>query len=52
LIHPYLAAIERCRNCFGDRLTIRAGVEMGEPHIFVQQSEDMLAAGEFDFVIG
>jgi hypothetical protein len=25
---------------------------MGEPHIFVQQSEDVSAAGEFDFVIG
>jgi histidinol-phosphatase (PHP family) len=52
--HPveYLAAIERCRTHFGDRLTIRAGVEMGEPHIFVQQLEDVLAAGEFDFVIG
>jgi histidinol-phosphatase (PHP family) len=52
--HPveYLAAIERCRARYGDRLTIRAGVEMGEPHIFAQQLENILAAGEFDFVIG
>ncbi len=52
--HPveYLAAIKRCRAHFDDRLTIRAGVEMGEPHIFGQQLEDILAAGEFDFVIG
>lgn len=52
--HPveYLAAIERCRARYEDRLTIRAGVEMSEPHIFVQQLEDVLAAGEFDFVIG
>jgi histidinol-phosphatase (PHP family) len=52
--HPveYLAAIKRCRARCGDQLTIRAGVEMGEPHIFVQQLQDILAAGEFDFVIG
>ena len=48
----YLAAIERCRARYGDRLTIRAGVEMGEPHVFVRQLEDVLTTGEFDFVIG
>jgi len=52
--HPveYLAEIERCRARYGDRLTIRAGVEMGEPHIFTQEAETVLAAGVFDFVIG
>lgn len=48
----YLAEIERCRARYGDRLTIRAGVEMGEPHIFVQETEETLAVGEFDFVLG
>ena len=48
----YLAEIERCRTRYGDRLTIRAGVEMGEPHIFAREAEAVLAAGEFDFVIG
>ena len=48
----YLAEIEHCRARYGDRLTIRAGVEMGEPHIFVQELEDILAVGEFDLVLG
>ncbi|HEY72355.1 MAG TPA: histidinol-phosphatase HisJ family protein [Thermoflexia bacterium] len=48
----YLAEIERCRARYGDRLTIRAGVEMGEPHIFAQEAGDVLAVGDFDFVLG
>ncbi|RLC82345.1 MAG: hypothetical protein DRI81_00030 [Chloroflexi bacterium] len=48
----YLAGIERCRARYGDRLTIRAGVEMGEPHIFAQEAGDVLAVGDFDFVLG
>jgi len=48
----HLAEIERCRARYGDRLTVRAGVEMGEPHLFAQQAQGVLAAGEFDFVIG
>jgi histidinol-phosphatase (PHP family) len=48
----YLAAIERCRARYGDRLTICAGVEMGEPHIFVQEAKAVLSAGDFDLVLG
>jgi histidinol-phosphatase (PHP family) len=48
----YLAAIERCRARYGDRLTIRAGVEMGEPHIFAREAEAVLSAGDFDLVLG
>ena len=48
----YLAEIEDCRARYGDRLTIRAGVEMGEPHIFAQELADILTVGEFDLVLG
>ena len=48
----YQAEIERCRARYRDRLTIRAGLEMGEPHIFAQRDRAVLAAGEFDFVLG
>jgi histidinol-phosphatase (PHP family) len=48
----YLATIERCRLRYGDRLTIRTGIEIGEPHIFAQEAERVLAAGDFDFVLG
>jgi histidinol-phosphatase (PHP family) len=48
----YLAEIAQCRTRYGDRLTIRAGLEIGEPHIFVEETQAVLAAGEFDYVIG
>jgi histidinol-phosphatase (PHP family) len=48
----YLAEIAACRACYGDRLTIRAGLEIGEPHIFVEQAQAVLTTGEFDYVIG
>jgi histidinol-phosphatase (PHP family) len=48
----YLAEIVRCRARYGDRLTIRTGVEIGEPHIFVEETQTLLAMGEFDYVIG
>lgn len=48
----YLAEIERCRILYGSRLTILAGIEIGEPHLFAEQARAILAMGEFDFVIG
>ncbi len=48
----YLAEIDRCRARFGDRLTIRAGMELGESHVFASEGRAVLAAGVFDFVLG
>lgn len=48
----YLAAIERCRAHYGDRLTIRTGVEIGEPHLFAREAARVLAMGDFDIVLG
>jgi histidinol-phosphatase (PHP family) len=48
----YLAEIETCRARFGDRLTIRTGAELGDPHLFSEQAQAVLDVGEFDFVIG
>jgi len=48
----YLAEIEQCRARYGHRLTIRAGMEIGEPHIFLEEAKAVLTAGEFDFVLG
>jgi len=52
--HParYLAAIEHCRGEYGDRLIIRAGVELGDPHIFSKQAGAVVSNGKFDFIIG
>lgn len=48
----YLAELAHCRARFAGRLTIRAGVEVGEPHLFAQEARRVLAAGAFDYVIG
>ncbi|MGD2105186.1 MAG: histidinol-phosphatase HisJ family protein [Anaerolineae bacterium] len=48
----YLAAIQRCREQYQCELVVRAGVEVGEPHIFAAESESVVAAGDFDVVLG
>jgi histidinol-phosphatase (PHP family) len=48
----YVAEIERCRRRYGDHLTIRAGVEIGEGHVYADQATALLEAHEFDFVLG
>jgi histidinol-phosphatase (PHP family) len=47
----YLEAIARCRERFPD-LRILSGLEMGEPHRHPDACARILAAGEFDRVLG
>ena len=49
---PWWAEIERCRAEFAGQLTIRAGIEIGEPHIFPTQAQAMLARYPFDYALG
>ena len=51
-VGDYLAEIEACRRQYGERLTIRTGIEIGEPHLFAAQAQAVLAQGTFDFVLG
>jgi histidinol-phosphatase (PHP family) len=44
--------LEKAREQFDGQLTIRAGVEIGEPHRFPQRTDELLDAYPFDFVIG
>ncbi len=48
----YMAEISRCRELFGDQLTILAGVEIGEFHRFRSRADALLDAHRFDLVIG
>lgn len=48
----YFQAIEAARRRYGDRLTIRAGVEVGEPHRYLDETAELLDAYPFDFVLG
>ena len=47
----YLDAVERCRAAFPG-LKILSGVELGEPHLFPDAADRILAAGRFDRVVG
>jgi histidinol-phosphatase (PHP family) len=43
----------RCRDEFGPLgLALKAGIEIGESHIYRTQAEDMMARYEWDFVLG
>ncbi len=46
----YIAAIERTRDEFGDKIQILSGIEFGEPHVFPKEFES-IAAHEFDVVM-
>jgi len=45
-------AFERCQNTFRGSLTLRAGVEVGEPHRFPLQVERLLDTYPWDYCIG
>jgi histidinol-phosphatase (PHP family) len=47
----YLDCLQRCREKFPD-LRIISGVELGEPHRHPEQAADLLAAGQFEVVLG
>ena len=51
-VEPYFAEIRRCRAEFAGRLIIRAGIEIGEPHLFPAETRAMLARAPFDYAIG
>lgn len=48
----YFAELDQVRDEFQGRLTIRAGVEIGEPHRFVEETNHLLDSYPYDFVIG
>ncbi len=51
-LEPWAADLERCRTEFAGRLTVRAGIEVGEPHRFQQGTREMLGRYPFDYVLG
>ena len=50
-VEGYLADLARCRDEFPD-LRILSGIEAGEPHIFPASVATVLAAGNFERVLG
>lgn len=49
---PYLAEVERCRDKFAGRLVIKAGVELGDVHLFPAESTAALVGRDYDFALG
>ncbi|HTX91479.1 MAG TPA: histidinol-phosphatase HisJ family protein [Anaerolineales bacterium] len=49
---PWYAEIERLRGLFAGQLTLRAGIEIGEPHIYREDTAWILAQAPFDYVLG
>lgn len=45
-------AFEHCRDAFRGSLTLRAGVEVGEPHLFPTQVERLLDSYPWDYCMG
>ena len=51
--HPaYLHEMARCRDEFGGQLTIRAAIEVSEPHCYVDLVDGVLSRYPWDFVLG
>lgn len=51
-LEPWAESLARVRAQFGGRLTVRAGIEIGEPHIFRDAAQAVLASYPFDYVLG
>ncbi len=51
-LEPWLTELERCRARFSGSLCIRAGIEIGEPHLFQAETQAILARASFDYSIG
>ena len=49
---PWYTELVRLRSIFTDDLTIRAGIEVAEPHLYPRETAEVLARVPFDYVIG
>ena len=48
----WAAEFDRVRADFADRLIVRAGIEIGEPHLFQAETRALLAQYPFDYALG
>jgi histidinol-phosphatase (PHP family) len=49
---PWYAEIERLRGLFAGQLTLRAGIEIGEAHLYPTDAAWVLSQAPFDYVLG
>jgi histidinol-phosphatase (PHP family) len=48
----FVPAVARCQSCYADRLVVRIGLEIGEPHLVAGEVKALLEAWPIDFVLG
>ena len=48
----FAGKVEEARSRWGEKVTVRMGVEIGEPHLYAEEIEGFLGEGAFDYVIG
>ena len=48
----WFAELERLRLLFAGQLTIRAGIEIAEPHLYPKETAEVLGLCPFDYVLG
>ncbi|HRE28103.1 MAG TPA: histidinol-phosphatase HisJ family protein, partial [Anaerolineales bacterium] len=51
-VDAYFVELEKVRAQFARDLTVRAAVELGEPHIFQLECQELLAKHPFDYALG
>ena len=51
-LEKWAEELERCRARHSGRLTIRAGIEIGEPHRFPEEVRRISAQYPFDYILG
>lgn len=48
----YSREIEECRQKYGDKLIIKKGLELGEPHLYTAEHDAFIKDRDFDFLLG
>jgi len=51
-LEPWAASLEQVREQFKGRLIVRAGIELGEPHIYAAEDQALLNRYNFDYCLG
>lgn len=51
-LDEWWAELERNREAFKGQVVLRAGIEVGEPHVFPRETADVLARYPFDYALG
>jgi histidinol-phosphatase (PHP family) len=46
------SALEACRSLFGSTLRIQAAVEIGEPHLYSEETDELLGRYSWDYALG